>query len=138
MYHQAYFHKVNKLSQKYLARLLARARILAQEGMLKLSGPLENMLLNTSLNAKGYASLNDAHIRVALPEWAEHQDNVLSHYAMRLLSRRDFHKSLRIEGLTTEMVDVVLPRLEPLVEAAGYNPTIDIITARISKRGYMP
>ena len=36
------------------------------------------------------------------------------------------------------MIDVVLPRLEPLVEAAGYNPSIDIITARISKRGYMP
>ena len=138
MYHQVYFHKVNMLTQKYLVRMLARARILAQEGMLKLSGPLENMLLNTSLNAKGYASLNDAHIRVALPEWAEHQDNVLSHYAMRLLSRRDFHKSLRIEGLTTEMVDVVLPRLEPQEEAAGYNTTIDISNARISKRGYMP
>ena len=36
------------------------------------------------------------------------------------------------------MIDVVLPRLEPLVKAAGYDPSIDIITARISKRGYMP
>ncbi len=138
MYHQVYFHKVNMLTQNYLVRMLVRARTLAQDGLLELSKPLQNMLLNTSLDPKGYASLNDAHIRVALPEWAEHEDTVLSHYAMRLLSRRDFHKSLRIEGLTTEMVDVVLPRLEPLVQAAGYNPTIDIITARISKRGYMP
>ncbi len=138
MYHQVYFHKVNMLTQNYLVRMLVRARTLAQDGNLTLSQPLQNMLLNTSLNPKGYASLNDAHIRVALPEWAEHEDTVLSHYAMRLLSRRDFHKSLRIEGLTTEMVDVVLPRLEPLVQEAGYNPAIDIITARISKRGYMP
>ena len=138
MYHQVYFHKVNMLTQNYLVRMLVRARTLAQDGRLELSKPLQNMLLNTSLDPKGYASLNDAHIRVALPEWAEHEDTVLSHYAMRLLSRRDFHKSLRIEGLTTEMVDVVLPRLEPLVQAAGYNPSIDIITARISKRGYMP
>ena len=138
MYHQVYFHKVNMLTQNYLVRMLVRARTLAHDGLLELSKPLQNMLLNTSLDPKGYASLNDAHIRVALPEWAEHEDTVLSHYAMRLLSRRDFHKSLRIEGLTTEMVDVVLPRLEPLVQAAGYNPTIDIITARISKRGYMP
>ena len=138
MYHQVYFHKVNMLTQNYLVRMLVRARTLAQDGLLELSKPLQNMLLNTSLDPKGYASLNDAHIRVALPEWAEHEDTVLSHYAMRLLSRRDFHKSLRIEGLTTEMVDVVLPRLEPLVQAAGYNPSIDIITARISKRGYMP
>ncbi len=138
MYHQVYFHKVNMLTQNYLVRMLVRARKLAQEGNLKLSSPLENMLLNTALEPKEYASLNDAHIRVALPEWAEHSDQILSHYAMRLLSRRDFHKSLRIEGLTTEMVDVVLPRLEPLVQASGYNPSIDIITARISKRGYMP
>ena len=138
MYHQVYFHKVNMLTQNYLVRMLARARALAQDGQLELSVALQNMLLNTSLDPKGYASLNDAHIRVALPDWAEHDDKILSHYAMRLLSRRDFHKSLRIEGLTTEMVDVVLPRLEPLVKAAGYNPSIDIITARISKRGYMP
>ena len=138
MYHQVYFHKVNMLTQNYLVRMLARARALAQDGQLELSVALQNMLLNTSLDPKGYASLNDAHIRVALPDWAEHEDKILSHYAMRLLSRRDFHKSLRIEGLTTEMVDVVLPRLEPLVKAAGYNPSIDIITARISKRGYMP
>ncbi len=138
MYHQVYFHKVNMLTQNYLVRMLSRARTLAQDGILKLSTPLENMLLNESLNAQGYAALNDAHIRVALPEWAEHDDQILAHYAMRLLSRRDFHKSLRIEGLSTEMVDVVLPRLSQLVEAAGYNPSIDVITARISKRGYMP
>ena len=82
MYHQVYFHKVNMLTQNYLVRMLARARTLAQEGTLKLSKPLENMLLNTSLDAKGYASLNDAHIRVALPEWAEHADKVLSHLSL--------------------------------------------------------
>jgi HD superfamily phosphohydrolase len=138
MYHQVYFHKVNMLTQNYLVRMLSRARALAHDGALSLSPSLENMLLNSNLDAKGYAALNDAHVRVALPDWAEHDDAILSHYAMRLLSRRDFHKSLRIEGLSTEMVSVVLPRLEALVAEAGYDPNIDVITARISKRGYMP
>jgi HD superfamily phosphohydrolase len=138
MYHQVYFHKVNMLTQNYLVRMLSRARALAHDGVLTLSPSLENMLLNSNLDAKGYAALNDAHVRVALPDWAEHDDGILSHYAMRLLSRRDFHKSLRIEGLSTEMVSVVLPRLEALVAEAGYDPNIDVITARISKRGYMP
>ena len=138
MYHQVYFHKVNMLTQNYLVRMLARARVLAQQGQLSLSSSLHDMLLNESLDASGYAALNDAHVRVALPDWAAHEDSILSHYAMRLLSRRDFHKSLRIEGLTTEMVSVVLPRLEKLVEQAGYDPSINVITARISKRGYMP
>ena len=138
MYHQVYFHKVNMLTQNYLVRMLARARVLAQQGQLSLSSSLHDMLLNESLDASGYAALNDAHVRVALPDWAAHEDSILSHYAMRLLSRRDFHKSLRIEGLTTEMVSVVLPRLEKLVEQAGYDPSINVITAQISKRGYMP
>lgn len=138
MYHQVYFHKVNMLTQNYLVRMLARARVLAQQGQLSLSSSLHDMLLNESLDASGYAALSDAHVRVALPDWAAHEDSILSHYAMRLLSRRDFHKSLRIEGLTTEMVSVVLPRLEKLVEQAGYDPSINVITARISKRGYMP
>ena len=125
------------LTQNYLVRMLARARVLAQQGQLSIIA-FHDMLLNESLDASGYAALNDAHVRVALPDWAAHEDSILSHYAMRLLSRRDFHKSLRIEGLTTEMVSVVLPRLEKLVEQAGYDPSINVITARISKRGYMP
>ena len=138
MYHQVYFHKVNMLTQNYLVRMLARARYLAGHQTLELTPSLHNMLMNTSLDAKGYAALNDSHIRVALPDWAEHPDTELSHYAKRLLSRRDFHKSLRIEGLTTEMVSVVLSRLNELIERLGYSSSIDVITARISKRGYMP
>jgi HD superfamily phosphohydrolase len=138
MYHQVYFHKVNMLTQNYLVRMLARARLLAQEGTLSLSPSLSKMLLDTSLDARGYASLNDAHVRVSIPEWAEHSDPMLSQYAMKMMSRRDFHKSLRIEALTTEMVDVVKDRIEAAVAEAGYDPASEVIYARISKRGYMP
>ena len=96
------------------------------------------MLLDNNLDARGYASLNDAHIRVAIPDWAEHQDEILSNYAMKMMSRRDFHKSLRIEGLTTEMVDVVQDRIEAEVAKAGYDPASEVIYARISKKGYKP
>tara|TARA_B100001564_G_scaffold147738_1_gene124114 strand:- start:85 stop:1392 length:1308 start_codon:yes stop_codon:yes gene_type:complete len=138
MYHQVYFHKVNMLTQNYLVRMLARARTLAQQGELTLSPSLQKMLLDESLDAKGYASLNDAHVRVAIPDWAEHSDEMLSQYATKMMSRREFHKSLRIEALTTEMVEVVKDRIEAAVAEAGYDVESEVIYARISKRGYMP
>jgi HD superfamily phosphohydrolase len=138
MYHQVYFHKVNMLTQNYLVRMLARARKLANEGELTLTPSLNKMLLDEHLDAQGYASLNDAHVRVSIPEWAEHSDPMLSQYATKMMSRRDFHKSLRIEALSTEMVDVVKDRIEAAVADAGYDAASEVIYARISKRGYMP
>ncbi|MEJ6562824.1 MAG: HD domain-containing protein [Euryarchaeota archaeon] len=138
MYNQVYFHKVNMLTQNYLVRMLARARLLAVEGKLELSAPLHKMLLNEALDARGYASLYDAHVRVSIPEWAEHEDEILSSYALKMMSRRGFHKSLRIEALSTEMVEVVKDRIEEAVAEAGYDVESEVIYARISKRGYMP
>ena len=59
-------------------------------------------------------------------------------YASRLLSRRDFHKSLRIDHLTVEMCDIVLPRLEDALKQRGYDTELDLIQATIRKRGYLP
>lgn len=138
MYQQVYFHKVNMLTQNYLVNMLGRARLLAQDGSLSLTEELEQMLLNTELTALQYAALNDAHVKVALPRWARHDDEALSGYAKRLLSRKDFHKSLRIDDLTIEMSEVILPRLREAIEEAGFNPELDVIQATIRKRGYLP
>lgn len=138
MYHQVYFHKVNMLTQSYLVRMLSRARLLAQQGKLQLSKQLELMLIEEELTAVGYATLNDSHVKVILPDWAEHEDKVLSQYATRLLSRRDFHKSLRIDSLTTEMSDIIIGRVREMVEEAGYDSEIEVISSKISKLGYKP
>ncbi|HIG03028.1 MAG TPA: HD domain-containing protein [Candidatus Poseidoniales archaeon] len=138
MYSQVYFHKVNLLTQAYLVRMLNRARILHMDGKLELSRPLKNMLCNDKLTVKDYVELCDSHIIVALPEWAEHEDVILSSNANRLISRRDFHKSLRISNLTLEMVDVFREQIEKVVAENGFDPKVDVIVARIAKTGYMP
>ena len=138
MYNQVYFHKVNMLTQNYLVEMLSRARKLASQGMLILDSRLEQMLVNESLTAKQYAQLNDSHIKVALIDWANHSDEQLSLYASKLLSRRKFHKSLRIDSLDVNMAKSVKARLEEFIKSKGYNPGIHVLHARISKRGYMP
>ena len=138
MYQQVYFHKVNMLTQAYLVNMLERAKHLAETGTLQLSSELEHMLLNAELEPEHYVLLNDAHVKVALPHWAASSDTQLASYAQRLLSRKDYHKSLRIDHLNTEMVDIVTPRIEETLVEQGFDPAIDLIQATISKRGYLP
>jgi HD superfamily phosphohydrolase len=138
MYTQVYFHKVNMLTQSYLTRLLARARNLNQEGKLQLSRELENMLCNESLTAAEYVGLFDSHILVALPDWAGHEDAHLSEDAQRLLSRRGFHKSLRIDELSLEMIDKISESISEIISSAGFDESRDLIQATISKSGYKP
>ena len=128
----------NMLTQNYLVKMLSRARILALNGQLEIDGRLKNMLLNEKLTPVEYSELNDSHVKVALPDWAVHEDEILSLYAEKLLSRKNFHKSIRIDSLTTEMVEIIKERLENLVQTKGFDPSIHVLYARISKRGYMP
>ena len=138
MYNQVYFHKVNMLTQNYLVGMLSRAKVLAGEGQLELDSKLTNMLVNDALQPSEYAELTDSHIKVVLDDWSRHDDEMLSLYASKLLSRRDFHKSLRIETLDINMVQQVKERLEKFVTERGYDAKINVLYARISKRGYMP
>ena len=137
LYNQVYFHKVNQLTQEYLVGALSRARELANLGKLTLSEPLQNMLCNDELTVPQYVRLTDADINSAMMDWADSDDEVLSGFARRLVSRRDYHKSIRIGELTAEMSSVVIPKLLPVLENAGYT-NADIITASIKKKGYMP
>ena len=138
MYNQVYFHKVNMLTQAYLVRMLARARTLASEGKLALGSEVEHMLLNKSLTAEQYAEIHDSHIKVAMSRFSRNEDEVLSNYASRLMARRDYHKSLRIPSLTSEMFEVIQTEVAGFIEGAGFDPEHDLITASIRKRGYMP
>ena len=96
MYNQVYFHKVNMLTQNYLVGKLSRAKVLASKGELELDPKLTHMLVNDALEPAEYAELTDSHIKVVLDDWSKHDDELLSLYAGKLLSRRDFHKSLRL------------------------------------------
>ena len=70
--------------------------------------------------------------------FATQSDEILSGYASRLLARRDYHKSLRIPSLTTEMFATVADDVATYLAEKGFDPTHDLITASIRKRGYMP
>ena len=137
MYNQVYFHKVNQLTQEYLIRALSTARELALEGSLELSKSLWNMLCNENLSVTDYVKLTDADINSVLMEWADSENQSLAKYAKKLVSRRDYHKSIRISELTEEMSSVVIPKIIPIVQNSNYTEE-DIILSSIRKKGYKP
>ena len=137
MYNQVYFHKVNQLTQEYLIRALSRARSLAENGELELSKSLSNMLCNEELSVRDYVKLTDADINSVLMEWSDSDDEELSKYADKLVSRRGYHKSIRISDLTQEMSSVIIDKIKPIIEKSGYSED-EIIVSSIRKKGYKP
>ena len=133
MYNQVYFHKVNQLTQEYLIRALSRARSLAENGELELSKSLANMLCNEELSVRDYVKLTDADINSVLMEWSDSDDEELSKYADKLVSRRDYHKSIRISDLTQEMSSVIIDKIKPIIEKSGYSED-EIIVSSIRKK----
>jgi len=138
MYQQVYFHKVNLLTQSYLLRMLSRARELHIAGELKLEQGLRDMLINDELDVREYCKLTDADVQLGMMRWADHPDTVLSSLAARMLSRREFHKSLRIDGLSLEMADRLVEPLSRMLTQAGFDVEEDLVIASISKSGYLP
>ena len=138
MYYLVYFHRITVLTQTYILRALQRARTLAQEGMLKLSLPLHQILLNPQLTPFQYSQLTDYPIMTSLFEWSNHDDGLLSTLCQRVISRSDFHR--RITGYPLKIGEArrVLPLLRREVGEAGYDPEQDLILARAQKRGYFP
>ena len=138
MYMQVYYHKVNMLTQEYLIRMLLRVKTLAMDDKIEVSQELSHMFFNENLNVEEYCELNDSTIMANLSSWAKSEDEKLSSLASRLLSRSNYHKSLRIDSLTIEMLDSVESSLGEFLRENGYQPEDDMIVARISKRGYLP
>ena len=95
------------------------------------------MLCNEELSVRDYVKLTDADINSVLMEWSDSDDEELSKYADKLVSRRDYHKSIRISDLTQEMSSVIIDKIKPIIEKSGYSED-EIIVSSIRKKGYKP
>ena len=95
------------------------------------------MLCNDELSVKDYVKLTDADINSVLMDWSESTDDELAKYADKLVSRKDYHKSIRISDLTEEMSSVVIEKIMPIIANSGYGEE-EIIISSIRKKGYKP
>jgi len=138
MYLLVYFHKMNILTAEYLKRALARARHLAHDGRIELTKPMQNMLLDDELSPESYIELNDNTVLHAIESWRNNSDDYLSRLCNRLTSRHEFHKRLRLEGMTPKIMEKMMLPLSAEISAAGFDVGTNLIIARVSNVGYQP
>ena len=129
---------MNILTAEYLKRALARARHLALDERLELTKPMQNMLLDESLSPESYIQLNDNTVLHAIESWRISPDAYLRSLCNRLTSRHEFHKRLRVEGMTPRGIEKMMLPLSAEISAAGFDVTTDLIIARVSNVGYRP
>lgn len=119
MYQQIYFHPVSRAMEVILTHLLQRAKFLADQGELstEVLPPMLKTFLEGQFSLDDYLRLDDGVLTTCFNLWQDHPDQILRDLAQRFLNRRPL-KSVQISPET----DYLLPRLQQLIEQAGFNP----------------
>ncbi|WP_276804101.1 HD domain-containing protein [Lactobacillus hominis] len=116
MYQQVYFHRVNRSMEVILHHLLQRAQRLYQENKLQVTPQLAAFLgENWTLN--DYLKLDDGVMETNFLLWSGSSDQILADLANRYLYRHPL-ESVKINEETKNLI----PKLDKLIEQAGFNP----------------
>lgn len=119
MYQQVYFHPVSRSMEVILDHLLHRAKYLYEHGQLnhEQTPTLLVPFLEDDFTLQDYLRLDDGVLTTYFTLWRDHPDDILRDLTSRFLDRRPL-KSVRFTPETRDL----LPHLQELIEAAGFNP----------------
>ena len=118
MYQQVYFHRVNRSMEVILHHLLERAQTLYQEDKCQLPvTPQLATFLEENWTLEDYLSLDDGVMETNFSMWRNSNDQILSDLAARYLDRHPL-ESVKVSESTKDLI----PKLQKLIEAAGFNP----------------
>lgn len=118
MYQQVYFHRVNRSMEVILHHLLERAQTLYQEDKRQLPvTPQLATFLERNWTLEDYLSLDDGVMETNFSMWRNSNDQILSDLAARYLDRHPL-ESVKVSESTKDLI----PKLQKLIEAAGFNP----------------
>jgi HD superfamily phosphohydrolase len=129
MFQQVYFHKTERASEWMLSRVFERVSLLLAEGK-RLPGTPPAIV---SLSREGdapldqYLSLDDGALWVAIANWRDSEDPVLSDLTKRVFARKLF-KTLELfphQSGPRERVDL-LERARDVARKAGFDPEIHV------------
>ena len=119
MYQQVYFHPGSRSMEVVLNRLLSRAKEIFN-GTVVENAQTPYLLLpffSRQFNLDDYLQLDDGVLNTYFIHWKRYPDDILADLASRFIDRKPL-KSVRF----TEETKSLLPKLQELIEQAGYNP----------------
>jgi uncharacterized protein len=99
MFQQVYFHKASRASEWHFSRILARIRILSQDGgrIDPMPRGIWSLLRQGDASLEDYLALDDNVLWNALAHWRAADDAILSDLCQRLYSRKLF-KTIELFG----------------------------------------
>lgn len=113
MYWQVYLHKTGLVAEMMLVNVLKRAKELAgQNTLLFGSSALQHFLTNEINEANFseetldiFSKLDDYDILLAIKEWTNHEDNVLSLLSQMIINRDLFRIEIQNKPFTKDYID---------------------------------
>jgi HD superfamily phosphohydrolase len=99
MFQQVYFHKASRASEWHFSRILARIRVLLQDGghIDPMPCGIQSLLRDGDASLGDYLALDDNVLWNALAHWRASDDAILRDLCLRLYSRRLF-KTIELFG----------------------------------------
>ncbi len=119
MYQQVYFHPVSRAMEVGLNRLLLRSKEIFSDNP-NAGAQTPYLLLpffKQDFNLDDYLQLDDGVLNTYFIHWKRYPDKILSDLATRFIDRKPL-KSVRFDETTKPLI----PKLNKLIEQAGFNP----------------
>ena len=120
MYWQVYLHKTGLVAENILVKILKRAKELVQEGRtIEASKPLkfflENPVDETNFNSNTlevFSRLDDFDVLLAIKEWVDFDDRILSELCKMLINRKLFKIEIQQEKFDSHKVEIVKKQVQ--------------------------
>lgn len=136
MYRQVYLHKAVRAAEVMVHAIFRRLADRHAEGDSVAGTPaaMAKLLRGEPIEVREYLELDDPALDVAFAHYAHGRDEVLALLASGIRERK-LLKSIKLREGTSEAL--VRERVDPIVRAAGWDPTYFVTLDRVGTTGYV-
>jgi uncharacterized protein len=134
MYAQVYYHRKNLAARSLLAKIIKRARALADKVSF-MDEQTGRWLRGEHLDVNEYLFLDDVQMTYHIKRWTQEQDKVLSDLSSRFLNRQLFN-TVRLTVQERSVVDDIETKVKGIVAGMGFDPEYYVSVERTGLRPY--
>ncbi|AOW19641.1 HD domain-containing protein [Urechidicola croceus] len=144
MYWQVYLHKTGLVAENLLVNVLKRAKELAMKGeKFAVSTPL-NYFLHNQINNENFtletlnifSKLDDFDVLLAIKEWTNHEDKILSYLSKMLIDRKLLRIKIKNKPFESEEVIKVKTKVQEEFNLSEKEMEYFFIQDEISNQAY--
>jgi HD superfamily phosphohydrolase len=144
MYWQVYLHKTGLVAEQLLTRVLKRAKVLTNQGVIlkasdALSFFLQNEITPTNFDdntLETFSRLDDTDIMSAMKDWQYHDDFILKHLCSMIINRDLLKIKLKNKPIKRLTLDKHISKLVSKYNISETDAEYFVFTEKISNLAY--